>query len=206
MESSTSSTGSQADPAPTLQLPPGSTRYEAHVELPARPHPASRSDSDSESLTSISQPPSLGMQSRSGLEQSPRDLLIFTCSPTISPLPLDAEAAGASRHFPLAADIRHQRGGTPALLTGYLLQPTRMFLFAGHADLRCGPASSTTECTLGFTDPSGGLVALDIPALVEILRTVQELVFLNGCRSEQLGQHLCDAGVPVVICWRTPCH
>ena len=30
-----------------------------------------------------------------------------------------------------------------------------------------------------------------------------ELVFLNGCESEALGQAVRDAGVPTVVCWRT---
>ena len=86
------------------------------------------------------------------------------------------------------------------------MRPLR-FLFAGHADSRLNG-----ERTLAFTDDAGGLSMVQPEALASMSSVrmgrpnVLELVFLNGCSSEELGRAVHDkAGVPWV-CWRTACN
>ena len=64
--------------------------------------------------------------------------------------------------------------------------------------------------TLGFTTPSGFLELIDPKDVGGIIAHATpsrggclELVFLNGCCSENLGKAIRDAGVPNVVCWRT---
>mmetsp|Transcript_70046 Transcript_70046/g.210451 ORF Transcript_70046/g.210451 Transcript_70046/m.210451 type:complete len:1272 (-) Transcript_70046:33-3848(-) len=132
------------------------------------------------------------------------ELLIFTCSPRLAPIKeADDEAARVSRH----CSARIQRGGTPSDLRNMMLdRPTRRFLFVGHADA----GMTSLEKTLGFTSPVGGLVAVNNSSLASLLGShsprsggLLDLVFLNGCCSEELGQAILAMGVPAIVCWKT---
>jgi len=190
---------------------------EVQLLLPAKhPPPMSASKRSSESMEPTG--PSASSNKRPAAELPPsavRDLLIFTCSPSAARLGgLDAEVADIAKHLPYNADIRHQRGGTPDLLREYLLhKTTRMFVFAGHANVLAAPIALVGDgdtstampltLTLGFTNSSGGLVEVDPLVVIDLLKTVKELVVLNGCNSEALGNSICEAGVPAVVGWRT---
>jgi hypothetical protein len=77
---------------------------------------------------------------------------------------------------------------------------------SGHADAGLG-----AQKTLGFTSEDTGEIATVRPdELAEMLGAHSprsggrlELVFLNGCCSEELGRAVHAAGVPVVVCWST---
>ena len=68
--------------------------------------------------------------------------------------------------------------------------------FAGHADPKLGPDRVLVLCH------NGGFSAVDASTLVDMLRTMK-LVVLNGCKSEELGLKLREAGVPNVVVWKT---
>jgi len=195
--------GSSSTSSPRAPVPP-SSRLEVSVLLPAATPSAKRRRADDDEPTGTSSCASK-RHAESGSIDGARDLLIFTCSPTGAQLGgLDAEVADIAQHLPLDADIRHQRGGDPDLLRQYLLhKPTRVFIFAGHGNV---PSGNPYSYTLGFTNPVGGLVMPDPQIIVDLLKSVKELVILDGCKTESLGGHLCDAGVPAVICWRTLVH
>lgn len=80
------------------------------------------------------------------------------------------------------------------------------FPCSGHADAGLG-----AQKTLGFTSEDTGEIATVRPnELAEMLGAHSprsggrlELVFLNGCCSEELGRAVHAAGVPVVVCWST---
>jgi len=138
-----------------------------------------------------------------------RELLIFVCSPNVSTL---------ANALPEAQDVKAtckgvveiKNGGTAQELRHQLLAvPTRRLLFTGHAD---ASDPSGAGHTLGFTKPGGGLELVkraDIAGVMgrhgaTALSGVRlELVFLNGCCSEELGRAAFAAGVPTVVCWRT---
>ena len=98
---------------------------------------------------------------------------------------------------------------------------TRRFLFIGHGDVQVQekPADvhpqgqPANALALAFTEPDGTLSVVEPNVLVDILCAhvpkeggALEMVFLNGCVTEPLGQLLRARGVPVVICWRTLLH
>ena len=68
--------------------------------------------------------------------------------------------------------------------------------FAGHADPKLGPDRVLVLCH------DGGFSAVDASTLVDMLRTMK-LVVLNGCKSEELGLKLREAGVSNVVVWKT---
>jgi len=128
-----------------------------------------------------------------------RPLLIFICNPTRARLPTAFdEAAEVSQYCPAAI----VKNGTAADLRRQLVDsPTKRFLFIGHSGLH----GERGQRTLGFTEAESGQGAVkmvsnaDIAALFK-LETV-ELVFLNGCNSEELGRLVRAEGVPYVVCW-----
>ena len=141
----------------------------------------------------------------------PKPLLICHCSPSVAPLP---------NVRPEAVDVKKAYGdsstevfsGTSELLREKLLdrRPAR-FLFAGHADRQLDAGRRT----LAFEDDTGRLPELVRPeTLVDMFLSLRErrgdvleLVFLNGCESEDLGRALREqAKVPWVVCWRTKCN
>jgi hypothetical protein len=133
-----------------------------------------------------------------------RELLVFVCSPGHCPCPkADDEATEVSQHC--AAAIR--RGGTAADLQRCLIErATRRFLFIGHADT----AGVSDQRTLCFTSEGGGVKTCcnhDLAAMFGAASPAAggglELVFLNGCRSAELGRAVHAAGVPFVVCWRS---
>lgn len=80
-------------------------------------------------------------------------------------------------------------------------RPTVRLLFSGHSG----------SGRLGYTTPGGGEVVGFSDDVAELLgqHSVKRggklsLVVLNGCNSEALGLRLRAAGVPCVVCWRTP--
>jgi hypothetical protein len=95
-------------------------------------------------------------------------------------------------------------GGTPAKLSQFLLhQRPRRFHFIGHGDVNLGG-----QMVLGFTGPTGELQVVNHATLAGIFSPVASsdglrLVVLNACQTEDLGMRLHQAGVPVVVCWRT---
>ena len=105
-------------------------------------------------------------------------------------------------------------GGDLALIKRKLRErATRRFLFSGHADLS---DPSDRWLTLGLTRPGGGLLPFgeSEPAAIAALLGdhshqggrgggLLELVFINGCFSEELGRRISAKGVDFVVCWRT---
>ena len=138
-----------------------------------------------------------------------RELLVWVCNPSHGAarqlaLPhLEREASDISTIMPAAIF----NGGGPSLLREELsAKSTRRFLFCGHADAGLG-----AQKTLGFTsEHTGQLSTVQPETLAEMLGAHSpqnggrlELVFLNGCCSEELGRAVHAAGVPVVVCWST---
>ena len=149
-------------------------------------------------------------------QQDSRTTLIMVCSPKGSPLPhLADEAVDVANVTP--SHIR--RGGSAEELRHELLRHRyRAFLFAGHGDAELGPGGGASwekplTRTLGFTSPSGGLETVRPEHLAELLGAHSPrssgcltTVFLNGCRTEEMGRRVRAAGVPHVVCWRTKAH
>jgi hypothetical protein len=147
---------------------------------------------------------------------TPRDgechqLLIFACSPTLSPLKAaGGEASDVAMATSWGDGVKICWGGDAEKLRSQLLKarPYR-FLFSGHAD---APLFNG-EKTLCFTKPGGTAEAVDPKLLCDIMAKhatgnggVLELVFLNGCDSHKLGQSLHEAGVPTGVCWQSKVH
>jgi len=104
----------------------------------------------------------------------PWELLIFACSPTVSPLPQARKEANsilaqlngqndtqrAERPWRGRAHIYTENGeqaGTPQGLSEFLIQQhPRRFHFAGHGDVPLGP-----QTTLAFTDATGAMNVVD---------------------------------------------
>ena len=133
-------------------------------------------------------------------------LLIYACSPSLAPL---ANVAIEADEVMIHCDAVVSSGTAERLRQILVNMRPRCFLFAGHADTKLNG-----ERTLAFTDDRGGLCVAQPSALSSMLHDVRqgcpdalELVFLNGCCSEVLGRAVHeDAGVPWVVCWRTPCN
>ena len=151
------------------------------------------------------------LQQQQQQQQQPveRELLVWVCNPSHGAakqlaLPhLEREASDISTIMPAAIF----NGGGPSLLREELsAKSTRRFLFCGHADAGLG-----AQKTLGFTsEHTGQLSTVQPETLAEMLGAHSpqnggrlELVFLNGCCSEELGRAVHAAGVPVVVCWST---
>ena len=88
-----------------------------------------------------------------------------------------------------------------------LCTSTRQLLFIGHGDASDPGGAGHT---LGFTAEGGGLEtvkAQDVAAVPGASGTgnggATDLIFLNGCNSEALGQAARDNGVPTAICRQT---
>ena len=124
------------------------------------------------------------------------DLLVFSCSPADNRLP---EAADELRQLQQAVVSSHvASSGTADMLRLQLRNtPPKWFLFSGHGDLAGG--------ALAFTTGEGTTVPVEPGILASILSSCRrlELVVLNGCETLELGRALVDAGVPIVLCWRT---
>ena len=83
----------------------------------------------------------------------------------------------------------------------------RRFLFIGHADAKVtgGPR------TLGFASADGSSLTIApndqlagmFGASAKSKGGQLELVFLNGCCSQPLGELIRQQGVEYVVCWRT---
>ena len=110
------------------------------------------------------------------------------------------------RAYPRDADVRQVRNLDPNELRQELrTRPPRAFMFIGHANVQL-----EGQRTLAFTDRRRELVAVRPETLASMLGQFSparggplELVFLNGCESEALGQAVRRAGIPYVVCWRT---
>ena len=138
-----------------------------------------------------------------------RELLCFACSPARAPLPeagSEVVAVQTACNWGHTVDILW--GGTLKDLTKDLLKPTRRLLFAGHADA----TDSNGGKTLGLTSPGGVILAALPPADAVAALLVKssplhggllELAYLDGCESEPLGRKCHQAGINVVMCWRT---
>ena len=142
-----------------------------------------------------------------GVRSTPRDLLVFYCNPKKAQLPgLDCEAHSCQEAYPRSADVRLKRNLDPEELRLELLaRPPRAFLFLGHANV-----AFDGRPTLAFTNPEQEMVAVKPEVLARMLGAFSvarggplEVVFLNGCESEDLGKAVHAAGVPHVVCWRT---
>ena len=127
-------------------------------------------------------------------------LLIFACSPTLSPVPqagLEALQVSMASNFGEACQISW--GGTLASLRNTLTRRrTRSFLFTGHADAG-GRA-------LAFTKPGGGIEVNQPEDVADVLgdfASSLKLVFLNGCSSLSLGRLVKNRKIPIVVCWKT---
>jgi hypothetical protein len=136
------------------------------------------------------------------------ELLIFVCSPSISPLPQalneaeEIKAKCAAWTCQITSD-----NATAQELRGQLCKHRpRRFLFSGHGD-----ATYMGDLTLGFARPDGGALEVVEPKHLSTLLGSQgkdsegtlDLCFLNGCNTEALGRAAREAGVPTVVCWRT---
>ena len=141
-------------------------------------------------------------------ELSERQLLVFACSPHVSPLP---EAGSEAVSVLLAtswgqACTIHWGGTSVQLQEALTARKTRRLLFSGHADAEHKDANSVVTKALGFTKPGGDLEIADPAVLAETLGRFKqslELVFLNGCESLSLGRRVCDQGIRTVVCWST---
>jgi len=96
-------------------------------------------------------------------------------------------------------------GDAERLRASLVAEQPRRFLFTGHTDVDLGDG----ELRLGFTKPGGWLEAVDTELVAQVLGAhcvggggCLELAFLNGCRSEPLGEAVRRAGVPTVVCWQ----
>ena len=138
-----------------------------------------------------------------------RELLIYHCSPSVAPLNhARSEADDVKRVY---GDDAVAVSGTSESLHGKLLKmrPAR-FLFTGHTNAQLEEG----KFTLAFADDEGRLDVVRPETLVNLFHGVREgrddvleLVFLNGCKSEELGRAIReDAKVPWVVCWRTKCN
>lgn len=135
------------------------------------------------------------------LPKSPaaRECLIFVCAPLerrARALPHSRDEAIAISNS-VAATI--QVGGCAADVQQALQRGRglyRIFVFTGHGYTK----------TLGFTDPLSGVLSAPEPEALAALLGAHglTLVFLNGCETEALGRRVRAAGVPHVVCWRTP--
>ena len=154
--------------------------------------------------------------------RSTRELLCVACSPRVSPLALASveivEVAEACQWGPDRVSLCWG-GRAKAVFDDLSRRPTHRLLFAGHTD-----AITSTGRSLGFTSPGGGLEPFDADQFVANLarffpcravgeegllggphseERVLKLVFLNGCKSEALGERLRGQGAECVVCWRT---
>ena len=143
-------------------------------------------------------------------ELSQRQLLVFACSPHISPLPqAGSEAVSVLLATSWGEACSIHWGGTSVQLQDALTaRKTCRFLFSGHADGNYKDAASVVHATksLGFTKPGGDLEVADPAVLAETLgrfKQTLELVFLNGCESLSLGRLVCKQGIRTVVCWST---
>ena len=143
-------------------------------------------------------------------ELSQRQLLVFACSPHISPLPqAGSEAVSVLLATSWGEACSIHWGGTSVQLQDALTaRKTCRFLFSGHADGNYEGATSVVQATksLGFTKPGGDLEVADPAVLAETLgrfKQTLELVFLNGCESLSLGRLVCNQGIRTVVCWST---
>jgi hypothetical protein len=149
-----------------------------------------------------------------------RELLVFVCSPTKQPLsavlPEAQEVEAAFDSLITTASVKVETVSvncSPDELREKLCAiPTRRFLFGGHANMIVPSrnASQPSQTTLGTTLLGGGLDLVQPNDLVSLFGLsskgsggILELVFLNGCNSETLGEAVLRAGVPTVVCWRT---
>jgi hypothetical protein len=160
---------------------------------------------------------SLSLGSATTVGGQPPTNLIFVCSPDGADLK-HAQDEALEINNELYSRVRC--GGTAEQLQEDLLKGHgcyRSFLFTGHGVLpataaAAAPSSTPAEPpetrmrTLGFTDKgSRRLCVIEAPKLAEMLgHHGLQLVFLNGCDTEALGRALRGAGVPHVVCWRTP--
>ena len=141
-------------------------------------------------------------------ELSELQLLVFACSPRVSPLPQagsEAVSVLVATSWGQACTI-HWGGTSVQLQEALTARKTRRFLFSGHADGQHKDANGVVTKSLGFTKPGGDLEIADPAVLAETLGRFKqslELVFLNGCESLSLGRRVCDQGIPTVVCWRT---
>jgi hypothetical protein len=113
--------------------------------------------------------------------------------------------ASWATQVPHLGTVRPQPPPPPSLRRRY-----RSFLFTGHGDAQLEGLTPT----LGFTGLDGGLEAVHADSLAELLGShsprvtggTLELVFLNGCYTEDTGRKVHAAGVPHVVCWQTRVH
>ena len=136
------------------------------------------------------------------------DLLVFVCSPSISPLPQALKEAEEIKATCTAWTCQvTSNNATAQELRGQLSEHRpRRFLFSGHGDARY-----MGGYTLGFARPDGGALEVVGPKLLSTVLGSQgedsdgtlDLCFLNGCNTEALGRAAREAGVPTAVCWRT---
>jgi hypothetical protein len=117
-------------------------------------------------------------------------LLILGCRPTLANV--EAEVTAIAATAPGAELLLDPT----AALAGQRTPHHSWCHFAGHADPKLGPDRVLVMCH------DGGFGAVDASTLVDMLRTMK-LVVLNGCKSEELGLKLREAGVPNVVVWKT---
>ncbi len=90
-------------------------------------------------------------------------------------------------------------------------KPSRRLHFCGHADVEWG-SGGAKRFTLGFTTSASRIAPVEPRLIAQYLGRhavsrggALELVFINGCRSLDLGRAVRDAGVPYVVCWASAC-
>ena len=148
------------------------------------------------------------------------ELLCFACSPAASPVPDSGnEVVEVARDCQWGDTVSYCMGGDLPLIQRKLAErATRRFLFSGHADLSdlSVAGQAVRRRTLGLTRPGGGLLPFSEsdPALIADLfgrhscqggkgTGLLELVFINGCCSDELGRQISRQGVDFVVCWQT---
>ena len=148
-----------------------------------------------------------------------RELLVFACSPVACALPEVMQEAREVRDIMDKLATKSQTkpcevcsGTADDLRLELAAVPTRRFLFSGHANLEWPRGGRKT---LAFTGLDGKIHKVNANTLEGLFGVSSaggsqgealdqlELVFLNGCQSEELGKAVCKAGVRTVVCWRT---
>lgn len=146
------------------------------------------------------------------------DVLIFVCEPEGFPLDeAQAEAHMVAERFEQVNGIKiHvQLGGSAKDMRDLLYEHRPAVLhFIGHSDAM---HPRTGRPTLGFTNERGGLETIDDRTIQRMLvecakgypkaggRRLQ-FVFMNGCLSAQLCQHVCACSPLLCIAWSTLVH
>jgi hypothetical protein len=136
------------------------------------------------------------------------DLLIVTCNPFPEGKQNLAAIGDETKKLlsVMGEDALAKSAVSPNQLGDLLrLNPARRFIFCGHADAPIHKGYPT----LCFHSDSGGPAVVEPTTLCNAMEGIAksgflELIFLNGCKSLQLGEALSRIpGLKCIVCWET---